>query len=355
MNWKQRLLQALKILAPLALIAWLLSQLDPAQLEQLRTRRIDAPRIGGAFCLMLAAVSLSFLRWFLLVRALGLQFRLSDAFRLGFLGYLFNFVSFGSSGGDLFKAVFVAREQPGRRMEAVATVFVDRIVGLYGLIVVTTLALLWFGLPEQSPELIAIQQATYVAAGVGALGLGMLLVPGFTTGPLVEWLVTLPKAGPTIERVVAAVRMYRRQPVTLGLVGSISLTIHVLNASAVGLAALGLFDQPPGITDHLVIVPLANVAGALPFTPVGLGTYEFAMEKLYELWSVGDVVASGVLVALVFRMLTIGIAAVGVCVYWTSRREVTELLAEREPDEDESPRMVTERHLPATAGEAPAT
>ncbi len=62
---------------------------------------------------MFCAVSLTFVRWYLLVRALGLHFRLLDAFRLGFLGYLFNFVSVGSVGGDLFKAIFIAREQPG--------------------------------------------------------------------------------------------------------------------------------------------------------------------------------------------------------------------------------------------------
>ena len=68
---------------------------------------------------------------------MALPFRIRDAFRLSFLSYLLNFVSVGSVGGDLFKAFFIAREQPGRRTEAVATVVVDRIVGLYGLLLVT--------------------------------------------------------------------------------------------------------------------------------------------------------------------------------------------------------------------------
>src|SRR5690606_33114876 len=102
----------------------------------------------------------------------------------------------------------------------------------------------------------------------------------------------------------------------------------LVGALAVYLLACALFDSPPSAAQHLVIVPLANVVAALPITPVGLGTYEFAMEKLYELWSVGDTLASGVTVALAYRLLKIGIASVGVVVYWTSRREVAELMQE---------------------------
>ena len=65
---------------------------------------------------------------------LHLPFRLRDAFRLGFLAFLLNFVSVGAVGGDLFKAFFIARDQPGRRTEAVATVVVDRLVGFYALL-----------------------------------------------------------------------------------------------------------------------------------------------------------------------------------------------------------------------------
>ena len=55
------------------------------------------------------------------------------------------------------------------------------------------------------------------------------------------------------------------------------------------------------------------------------------MESLYEIVPAegsGDVI--GVLVALGYRLVTIGIAAVGVVYYWTCRREVQDVLAEAE-------------------------
>src|SRR6266478_2502078 len=88
-----------------------------------------------AFALLigLASVLLSFIRWYVLVRAVDLPFRVSDALRLGMVGFFF--ISFlpGSVGGDLLKAAFLAREHD-RRTVAVATVVMDRMFALWALI-----------------------------------------------------------------------------------------------------------------------------------------------------------------------------------------------------------------------------
>jgi uncharacterized membrane protein YbhN (UPF0104 family) len=102
-------------------------------------------------------------------------------------------------------------------------------------------------------------------------------------------------------------------------------------ALAIYLAAAALFDTVPTLGEHLIIVPLSMVAGALPFTPAGLGTFEFALDALYaRVPAHAAVAASGVTVALAFRVMTIVIAGIGVIYYWTSRREVRQVLAEAE-------------------------
>src|SRR5262245_9020199 len=55
----------------------------------------------GLLC-TLASITLTFVRWHVLIRALDLKFRLIETLRLGALGFAFNFVSLGSIGGDLF-------------------------------------------------------------------------------------------------------------------------------------------------------------------------------------------------------------------------------------------------------------
>src|SRR5207249_2923529 len=87
--------------------------------------------LAAAICL--ASLMITLVRWYVLVRAVNLPFRLLDAFRLGFIGLFFNTFLPGSVGGDIIKAAFLAREQD-RRTVAVATVIMDRAIALWALI-----------------------------------------------------------------------------------------------------------------------------------------------------------------------------------------------------------------------------
>src|SRR5579864_3423878 len=90
------------------------------------------PFLGaGLFCL--TSMLLTFVRWFILVLAQDLPFTLPNAIRLGLIGYYLNTFLPGAVGGDIIKAAFIAREQR-RRTVAVATVLLDRGVGLCPLV-----------------------------------------------------------------------------------------------------------------------------------------------------------------------------------------------------------------------------
>jgi uncharacterized protein (TIRG00374 family) len=334
---KKTIITLLKILLPLAIIVWLLTSVDPRDLQRLRDKPKDWGMLGIAFAFAMLAVCMTFVRWYLLVRTLHIPFRLQDAFRLGFLGFLLNFVGVGSVGGDVFKAVFIAREQSSRRAEAVATVVVDRMIGLYALLLVTSAAILLASVSDRTAALAAICNATLLATALGAVCIMLVLVPGFTRGSLSEFVTGLPKIGHTIGRLIESVRMFRNRYDVMGMILLMSMGVHALLAFSIFLIARALFGETPTLGEHLIIVPLSNVAGAIPFMPGGLGTFEFAMEKLYIYVPAngpGEVI--GVLVALSYRIVTIAIAAVGVVYYWTSRREVRAVMNEAEHVGDEA-------------------
>ena len=60
----------------------------------------------------LGGLSLTFVRWFFLVRALDIPFKLRDSFRLGFIGYFSNFLSLGVLGGDAVHQEEPRHEEP---------------------------------------------------------------------------------------------------------------------------------------------------------------------------------------------------------------------------------------------------
>ncbi len=334
---KKVLLTAAKFGVPIAIIAWLLSSIPAEQFHELRQRPKNWPLLLAALVIVFVAVSLTFLRWHILVRALRLRFRLIDAFRLGFLGYLFNFISAGSVGGDVFRAFFIAREQPGRRAEAVATVIVDRIIGLYALLLLTSGVIVCTNTPPTSVELSALSRATILLTAAGGVGILMLLIPGFTSGALSEFLTGLPKIGQTLGQLITAVRIYRKRWPTVIAAILMSVFTHALFALAFFLISTALFRQVPTLREHMIIVPLGMVAGAVPFLPGGLGVFELAIRELYRIVpAAANVDVSGVLVALVYRLMTILVAAIGMLVYWSSRSEVRQVLEDVEHDRDAS-------------------
>ncbi len=107
---------------------------------------IHAEFLALAFAFGLTALLLTFVRWYILVRAVDLPFRLTDAIRLGFIGFFFNTLMPGAVGGDAIKAWFLAREQK-RRTTAVATVIMDRAIALWALIWFVALlgSVFWLG------------------------------------------------------------------------------------------------------------------------------------------------------------------------------------------------------------------
>jgi uncharacterized protein (TIRG00374 family) len=327
--FRRHFVTAIKLALPVVIIGWLLASLDRQRLVEVWEHPKNWWCLIGGFVIATIAVCISFYRWYLLVRALDIPFRVRDAFRLSFVAFLFNFVAAGSVGGDLFKAIFIAREQPKRRTEAIATLVVDRVVGMYALLLVCSVAILSLGRANTDDLLRMICDFTLLVTACAFGVLPILMIPRFGHGPLARAMVRLPRIGQILARLRDAFHAYRRKRDCLILVTLISISVHVLLVVSIHLCAVGLLQQPPTLGEHMVIVPLSMVAGSIPFTPGGLGTFEAAMQALYALVA-GVPREDGTVVALVYRLITLGIAGIGVLYYWYSRREMNEVLEEAE-------------------------
>jgi uncharacterized protein (TIRG00374 family) len=278
-------------------------------------------------------LSLNFIRWFLLVRALELDFHVRDAFRLGSLGHLLNQVSPGSVGGDLFKAMFIAREQPTRRTEAVATVVIDRVVGLYGILLVATAGQVIAGRGvELTGALRTLALVVAAFAVVGTVGILLLMTPAFTGPKMREWAAGFPAIGGTLARLIDAAAAYRDRRGYLFAAILVACCTHTLLVTAIWLIGQGLPVDAPDFGTTFLVGPMSLCAGAIPLTPSGLGTFEAAMEELYRL--VGCTPGTGASVAITYRAMTYVMAALGAVYYLNARKTVKEVLHEAEVEEE---------------------
>lgn len=352
---KRVVVTTIKFVTPVVIVVWLLSRIDEAHWAALRSQPKNYGLLGAAFLVALSAIALTFTRWAILVRSQGIRLGMLEAYRLSAIGFLLNFVSAGSVGGDLFKAIFLARRSPGKHVEAVASVFVDRSLGLYGLLLVVVVALAIVPPATASEELQQMARGAAILAAVGTVALVMLVAGGRWIDRLLRRLGDLPRVGPLVHRLADPIRSFHRHPVSFLIAFVLSLGVHSLLSISMYLVARGLYQAPPGFADHLIIVPVGMLASALPLTPAGMGILEATIEWLYRIVPAAPTAASGTLVALAFELVKISIAAAGMVFYWSSGREIRESLdaiedeMEEEIDEDLHPAESEQSLVPPDA------
>jgi uncharacterized membrane protein YbhN (UPF0104 family) len=259
---------------------------------------------------MLVALAISVCRWWWLLRPLESGLSLSEALRLGFQGMILSQFSFGSVGGDLYRAVAVGRGRPGRRLELMASVLIDRIIGLVGLLSVAA-AGPWLmgalaGEPPVSGQLQLVSGLAAVGATIGILGLVVLVVIGGGLPQTLAGRVAASRLAPVLpwlERLDAAARLFRgRWRLVAGAWGISVCSFGLLSLSAY-LISTSMYAQRPTLAEHLLVIPVGLGAGTLPLTPGGVGVQEVALGGLFNELGEPPPGFSGLLVGIAFRLL----------------------------------------------------
>ena len=269
--------------------------------------------LAAALVICGCGVLLTFLRWFVLVRAQGLPFTPLNALRLGLAGFFWSTFLPGSVTGDIPKAYFLAREH-SRRTVAVATVVIDRIVGLCALfwLVAFLGSAFWIsGTLEQLVQNLTGQRIleVIVAGSVGLViaNLAFWIVLGFVSagfaGRIAERLSGIPKIGHSLAELWRAVLMYRTRGKSIFLALAMAVVAHNGFVLTFYLCSLTLYPaaEIPSAGTHFLIVPVGMTIQAGFPTPGGLGGGEAAYSYLYE--AVGRAASYGLMACLMQRLI----------------------------------------------------
>ena len=264
--------------------------------------------LAAAFCIQLFAVSLTFIRWHWLLRTLGLQCSYREAFRLGFLGLMLNLAPLGIVGGDAVKAVLIAKKNPNAKAQAVASVFIDRFIGLLVMFICGTILLVWTKFAFRT-EMLAqtLTGIVFACTAASLLGTCIVFLPFFTQGHLERQIEKIPFCGKLLGKLTQSMLLYRSHKRCLFQSCLITVFVHLSFGLSLYLAAAALFPQVPGAVDHIMLHNVANVTSVIP---LAAGPYELILEQLYQLQTAS--VGRGLIVALVYRLITICVAAAGI-------------------------------------------
>lgn len=247
-----------KLLLSAALLAVLLYEID---LQQMRAA-LAAADVGWlmlAWTSLVASQVVSAYRWALLARALGFSEPFGRFCLYYFSGMYLNLFGPGTVAGDVGRVLFLARGR--RRALALTTVVADRATGFVALIWIAATAVVL--LPDE-PFLGPLRWLAGLTFPVTMAGwlwgprLAARLLP-----PANRWRVLVERdlapywhdRGLLVRALVWAMAMHAMQIIS-----------QLLVARALGLQLPWAF--------FLIVVPLVNIAGTLPFSMQGVGVRE---------------------------------------------------------------------------------
>ena len=236
----------------------------------------DKKFLLAAILIMPLSYVLTSIRWHLLLESLGIRLSFFRSLVLNLVGAFYNAFMPGTTGGDLIKAYYAAKQTAEFRTRAVLSVLIDRVIGLMALILVGgTMAAYQWHIPD------CRRVAIVSGAITSCVMLGLVV---FYSRRLRRWtgldfiLKRLPMQR-QVQKAVTAMEIYRDRPMPLAVALLLSFPVHVtaiVSATFAGRA----FDLPIPTFYYWVIVPVVALAGAIPISPQGAGVMEFFTVEL---------------------------------------------------------------------------
>jgi uncharacterized protein (TIRG00374 family) len=217
-------------------------------------------------------------RWHELLRALDIHMGYWRTFVLNMVGSFYNTFMPGSTGGDVFKAIYAARLTP-HRTRAVVSVIVDRVIGL--------LALVLLGGGMSVVGLFTIDAADPARRKCAQIAIGSLVIILGTASALLvfytpvlrrytglDWIIQRLPMQKQVQGVIETMEILRKHPVLVLWTIVVTLPVHstvVVSAMLAGMA----FNLPLHALYYWVVVPVVVLAGSIPISPQGAGVMEF--------------------------------------------------------------------------------
>jgi uncharacterized protein (TIRG00374 family) len=274
---------------------------------------------------VLAAVMpaiLGIIRWRWILHVQGLDVKFFRLFSISFIGMFFNAFMLGSTGGDVIKAWYVAHETHHKKAEAVATVIVDRLIGLLALFVIALVMMaIYHDRAFNDPKLFWFSMATLAVVVFTVLGTIVGLWKGFADKlpGLRLWLKRLPKYD-MLQRMVEAYRVYASHPVILAKTVGISFLVHFFSMLSIVFVGYGLGVTSAKFTDYFLYLPIINSVTAVPITISGFGLREGMYIKMFH--EVGVASSVALVMSLLGYLASLFWSIVGGFFFLTHRKEL---------------------------------
>jgi uncharacterized protein (TIRG00374 family) len=272
MNLKKILITLVQAAVTLLLLWWIFH--DPAKRAQMLQAlgKADPLWLVPAFaCFGLVLVCGAF-RWQLLMRVQGISLSWFRVWQLVMIGMFYNLFLPGGTGGDLVKVFYAVREAPKSKSGVFLSVVVDRIAGMFALIIVSTVVFLCFF--HELTALPMVRAFTLAVCVIFAATLTLVVI-----GLIVDRFhlaARIPSRMPGHAAILDTARafaVYARDWKAVASAVLISLPLNLFIFGGAIFAATA-FPGNPGPAAMTSVIPVVNTISALPISLAGIGVRE---------------------------------------------------------------------------------
>jgi len=284
-------------------------------------KKVKAGPFLVSLMVMGGIILLSVIRWQMVLRVHGLNLSFGRALEITLVAHFFNSFLLGATGGDLIKAYYAARETHHKKIEAVGTVFVDRIIGLFALLAFACVAML-LNIDLLKSDAVFQKLSLFVLAmsAGGFVATFLAFRGGVSLGGVFkvrEWIRKLPK-GDMIEKLRDSFLVYGKHKKALLTTFLLSLLIHFVAICHVKTVAWGM-DSAVTFLQLVTIVPIISCFIVLPIAPSGLGVRENLFVYMLKAPEIGDLPSEALALSLLCFAGSLFWSLVGGVVYLTFR------------------------------------
>jgi len=274
-------LTAAQVLITLGIVWWVFR--DPAKRAEMAATLVRADGwwllLGFAGYGVVELISAT--RWQILLRVQGFRLSFRRVLSLTMIGVFFNFFIPGGTGGDAVKMFYLVQETPGRRGTAILSVVVDRLIGLFALVVLaaTLIAMKWTWL-HSAPELERWIELALVVLGGSVLFLATsFLISGLG---LVHHLPARMPGREKLAELAMAYNVYGKAWLPSAAAFFLSFGAHIgyFGVFYCAIRALGSSGmQIPSPTEFLAVMPIIGTITSLPISIGGVGVREHLFQE----------------------------------------------------------------------------
>jgi len=249
------------------------------------------------------ALTITTIRWWIILKATELPQNFPRAFKLTFMGFFFNNVVPGQTGGDIVRAYYIARENKTRKAESIISVFVDRGLGIIALAIIAAVII-----PTDFELYGDGAQVIYGLIGIAIVG--SLIFFSKRLRRLIG-LPTLLKKLPfqeILQNLDQSIFLYRYKKISIISCFLMSFLVHIIIILSLWVLGRGIGIELP-LLSYMAYIPIIFIISSLPLTPAGWGWGELAFVFFFGLG--GVMAAKALALSLVFRISAALISLLG--------------------------------------------